>query len=219
MDDEVVREASRQEVIRRYYKTACEYKKGYADRETFERSLFIMEDMGLKLSDRKVVEPAKEAAAEMERRAVAKGINDKNAVYSAVAIELEDGTIVNGKGSELMTATAAAMLNATKTMAGLADELHLIAPAVLEPMQKLKSETLGSKSPALNCEEILMALTICAATNPMAQVCVDHLKDFKGCQAHSTTIFSRADEECLRKLGIDATCEAVYPSDNLYYNI
>jgi len=94
----------------------------------------------------------------------------------------------------------------------------LIAPAILEPMRKLKSETLGSKSPALNCEEILMALTICAATNPMAQVCVGKLNQFKGCQAHSTTIFSRSDEECLRKLGFDATCEPVYPSDNLYYN-
>ena len=219
VDDEVVKEASRQEVIRRFYKTACEYKKGYADRDTYERSLFIMEDMGLKLSDRKVVAPAKDAAAEMERRAEELGQNDKGSVYSAVAIELEDGTVVTGKGSELMTATAAAMLNATKTLAGMTDDIHLIAPAILEPMRKLKSDTLGSKSPALNCEEILMALTICAATNPMAQACANRLKEFKGCQAHSTTILSRSDEECLRKLGIDATCEAVYPSDNLYYNI
>ena len=126
--------------------------------------------------------------------------------------------MVTGKSSELMTATAAAMLNAIKVMAKVADEIHLMSPFVLEPIRKMKSDMLGSQNPALNCEEMLIALTICATTNPTAQVCLDHLSSLQGCQAHSTTMLGRSDEECLRKLGIDVTCDAVYPSDNLYYN-
>ena len=218
IDDDVVREASRQEVIRRYFKTGCEYKKGYVDKATFDRVQLIMEELGLQPGDRKVVAPAYQAAEEMERRRAQEGQSDKNHVCSAVAIELEDGTMVTGKSSDLMTATSAAMLNAVKQMARVADEIHLLSPVILEPIRSLKSNTLGSQSPALSCDEILIALTICAATNPMAQVCLDHLHKLRGCQAHSTTILIRSDEECFRKLGIDVTCDAVYPSDNLYYN-
>ena len=218
IDDDVVREASRQEVIRRYFKTGCEYKKGYVDKATFDRVQLIMEELGLQPGDRKVVAPAYQAAEEMERRLAQEGQSDKNHVCSAVAIELEDGTMVTGKSSDLMTATSAAMLNAVKQMARVADEIHLLSPVILEPIRSLKSNTLGSQSPALSCDEILIALTICAATNPMAQVCLDHLHKLRGCQAHSTTILIRSDEECFRKLGIDVTCDAVYPSDNLYYN-
>ena len=218
IDDEVVREASKQEVIRRYFKTGCEYKKGYVDKATFDRVQMIMKELELQPNDRKVVEPAYQAADEMERRLIQKGQADKSHACSAVAIELEDGTMVTGKSSDLMTATSAAMINAIKEMAHVADEIHLISPVILEPIRSLKSNRLGSQSPALNCEEMLIALTICAATNPMAQVCLDHLGKLQGCQAHSTTILSRSDEECLRKLGIDVTCDAVYPSDNLYYN-
>ncbi|MFR6290343.1 MAG: DUF1846 domain-containing protein [Peptococcaceae bacterium] len=218
IDDDVVREASRQEVIRRYFKTGCEYKKGYVDKATFDRVQLIMEELGLQPGDRKVVAPAYQAAEEMERRLAQEGQSDKNHVCSAVAIELEDGTMVTGKSSDLMTATSAAMLNAIKQMARVADEIHLLSPVILEPIRSLKSNTLGSQSPALSCDEILIALTICAATNPMAQVCLDHLHKLRGCQAHSTTILIRSDEECFRKLGIDVTCDAVYPSDNLYYN-
>ena len=103
-------------------------------------------------------------------------------------------------------------------MAHIADEIHLTSPVILEPIRKLKSETLGSRNPALNCEEILIALTICAATNPTAQICMQQLAKLQNAQAHSTTILSRHDEDCFRKLGIDITCDAVYPTDNLYYN-
>ena len=218
VDDEVVKEASRQEVIRRYFKTACEYKKGYVDKATFDRVQLIMEELGLQPNDRKVVAPAHQAAAEMEARLALKNQSDKSHPCFALAIELDNGVTVTGKSSDLMTATSAAMINAIKEMAHVADEIHLISPVVLEPIRKLKSEILGSQNPALSCEEMLVALTICAATNPTAQVCLDHLSSLRGCQAHATTILSRSDEECLRKLGIDVTCEPVYPSDNLYYN-
>lgn len=217
-DDEVVREASKQEVIRRYYKSACDYKKGYVDKGTFERVRLIMEELGLSPYDRKVVMPAYMAAAELEAKARADEDADKNDICSAVALELEDGSMITGKSSKLMNATSAAMINAIKELANVADEIHLISPVILEPIMQLKGGTLGSKNPALNCEEMLIALTICAATNPMAQACMQQLHRLRGCQAHSTTILSRNDEDCFQKLGIDVTCDPEYPSDNLYYN-
>ena len=219
IDDEVVREASKQEVVRRYFKTACEYKQGYVDKETFDRVCLIMEELNLVPHDRHVVLPAHQAAADLEARLQKQeNTSGTTPICSAVAIEMEDGTIITGKSSELMNATSAALLNAIKTLAHIADEIHLISPVILEPIRKLKLETLGNQNPALNCEEILIALTICAATNPTAQMCMKQLSKLDGCQAHSTTILSRHDEDCFRKLGIDITCDPVYSTDNLYYN-
>ncbi|MBP3930584.1 MAG: DUF1846 family protein, partial [Peptostreptococcaceae bacterium] len=115
-------------------------------------------------------------------------------------------------------ATAAAIINAIKHLADINDEMHLISPLVLEPILNLKSNTLGNRNIALSCEEVLIALSICAVTNPMVQVAMDKLFMLKGCQAHSTTILSGNDEQTLRKLGIDTTCDPEYPSANLYHN-
>ena len=117
-----------------------------------------------------------------------------------------------------MEATAAAIINAIKYLADINDEMHLISPLVLEPILNLKSNTLGNRNIALSCEEVLIALSICAVTNPMVQVAMDKLSMLKGCQAHSTTILSGNDEQTLRKLGIDTTCDPEYPSANLYHN-
>lgn len=212
IDDEVVQEASRQEIIRRYFKTSCEYKKGYVDIETFHRVKLIMEELNLKQEDRKVVMPARERSSKL------KEISDNNEVCPAVAIELTDGTILTGKSSNLMNATAAVILNSVKHFANISDEIHLISPVILEPIINLKSKTLGSRNTPLDCEEILIALSICAATNPTAQVAMEKLVMLKGCQAHSTTILSRNDEQTFRKLGIDITCDPEYPTDSLYYN-
>ncbi|WP_291565886.1 MULTISPECIES: DUF1846 domain-containing protein [unclassified Clostridium] len=212
IDDEVIKEASKQEVIRRYFKTGCEYKKGYVDKETFQRIKLIMEELNLKEEDRKVVIPARERSAQL------KETSNKNDVCPVLAIELNDGTILTGKSSNVMNATAAVVLNAVKYLANISDEIHLISPVILEPIINFKLKTLGSKSTALSCEEILIALSICAATNPTAQVAMKKLAMLKGCQAHSTTILSRNDEQTLGKLGIDVTCDAEYPSESLYYN-
>ncbi|NEZ47134.1 DUF1846 domain-containing protein [Clostridium niameyense] len=212
INDDVVKEASKQEIIRRCFKTACEYKKGYVDKETFQRVKLIMEELNLKEEDRKVVIPARERSAKLKQMA------NKNEICPAVAMELQDGTIITGKGSNTMHATAAVILNAVKYFANINDDIHLISPVILEPIINLKSKTLGNKNPALSCEEILIALSICAATNPMAQVAIEKLSELKGCQAHSTVILSTNDEQTFRKLGIDITCEAEYPSENLYYN-
>lgn len=213
IDDEVIKEASKQEIIRRYFKTSCEYKKGYVDNDTFQRIKLIMEELNLKQQDRRVVTPAREHSAKLKQ------LSNKNEACPAVALELYDGTILTGKSSNVMNATAAVVLNAIKYFANISDEIHLISPVILEPIINLKLKTLGSKSTALDCEEILIALSICAATNPTAQVALEKLVMLKGCQAHSTTILSRGDEQTFRKLGIDITCDAEYPTESLYYNI
>lgn len=211
-DDEVVKEASRQEIIRRYFKTGVEYKKGYVDKETLDRGRLIMEELNLKQEDRKVVVPARERSAQL------KEASGKGDICPAVAIELNDGTILTGKSSDIMNATAAVVLNAVKHLANISDEIHLISPVILEPIINLKRKTLSNNDPALDCEEILIALSICAATNPTAQVAMDKLALLKGCQAHSTTILSNSDEQTFRKLGIDVTSDPEFSSESLYYN-
>ncbi|WP_102399834.1 DUF1846 domain-containing protein [Haloimpatiens massiliensis] len=210
-DDEVVKEASKQEIIRRYFKTGCEYKKGYTDKETMQRVKLIMEELNLKQEDRKVVIPARMRSAELKEK------SHKNEICPAVALELNDGTILTGKGSNVMDGTAAVILNAVKYLANISDEIHLISPVILEPIINLKSKTLGIKNTALSCEEVLIALSICAATNPTAQVAMEKLSMLKGCQAHSTTIISTNDEQTFRRLGIDITCDPEYPTESLYY--
>ena len=211
IDDEVVREASKQEIIRRYFKTGCEYKKGYVDKEVFEHAKLIMEQVNLKEEDRKVVLPARKRAARLKEEG-------NNEICTAVAIELNDGTILTGKGSELLDASAAALLNSVKYLANIADDMHLISPVILEPILALKSKTLGNQKISLNCEEVLIALSISAATNPTAQVALEKLSMLKGCQVHSVTILPTSDEQTLRKLGIDVTCDAEYASESLFYN-
>ena len=212
VDDEVVKEASRQEIIRRYFKTICEYKKGYVDKEISDRSKLIMEELKLKETDRKVVSPARELANEYKK------FRGKNEPYPIVALEVEDGKIITGKASEIMDSTAAVILNAIKYLANISDNMHLLSPVILEPIINLKSKTLGIEHTALNCEEILIALSICAATNPTAQAALEMLPKLKGSQAHSTIIVGTNDEQTFRRLGIDITCDPEYQSEKLYYN-
>lgn len=210
VDDEVVKEASKQEIIRRYFKTGCEYKKGYVNKDTFEHAKLIMDQVNLKEEDRKVVLPARERAARLKE--------ENSSICTAVAIELNDGTILTGKGSELLDASAAALLNSIKYLANIADDMHLISPVILEPILDLKTKTLTNQKVSLNCEEVLIALSISAATNPIAQVAMEKLAMLKNCQVHSTTILPTSDEQTLRKLGIDVTCDAEYASESLFYN-
>ena len=213
-NDEVVKEASIQEIIRRYFKTSVEYKKGYVDEEVFKTMKIIMESLNLKPEDRKCVVPAREYSAKLKEIAT-----NKNDVCPVVALELEDGTIITGRNTEVMDASAGVLLNAVKHLADISDGIHLISPVILEPINSLKSKTLGSNRTSLNSEEILIALSICAATNPTAQVALDKLSELKGCQLHSTTILSTGEEQVFRKLGVDVTCDPEYASENLFYNL
>ena len=211
-DDEVVREAAKQEVIRRYFKTACEYKKGNLDQEVFHRMDGIMKKMDLTAEDRACVVAAREYKKEIESRPEC-----SDSDVSVVAITLPDGTAVTGKSSNLMNGSAAAVLNAIKKMSDLGDELHLIAPMVLRPVLELNEKILGSPKAPLSLEEVLMTLSISAVTNPVAQLAMSKLKELKGSQLHSTTILSKEDEDVLRKLGVDTTCEPVFPSARLFF--
>ena len=211
VDDEVVREASKQEIIRRVLNASCDYKKGYIDKDTYQRAKLIMEELQLKETDRRVLRAARERLEKLKAE-------DPNEFYSAVAIELDDGTMITGKGSQTMCAAASAILNAIKYHAGIADEVHLIAPEIAEPIMNLKSINFKSKNVTLNCEEVLIALSICAVTDERAKRAIDNLYKLKGSQAHSTSILGKTDDQLVRKLGMDMTCDSVFPTENLYYN-
>lgn len=215
IDDEIVKEASKQEIIRRYFKIGCDYKKGNVDLETFKRAELIMRNLDLNEYDRKVVRFAREKLATLDK------VNkeDKNDIPSVLALEMPDGKIITGKKSKLMDAPSAAILNAIKYLSKFDDELLMISPTILEPIIELNEKAFKNKKIPLNCEEVLIALSISAATNPMAKMALSKLSLLEGVQAHSTHILGRNDEQSLRKLGIDVTCDQVFPTENLYYNL
>ena len=170
-----------------------------------------MEELQLKETDRKVLVAARNRLEKLKAE-------DPNEMYSAVAIELEDGTMITGKGSATMCASASAILNAIKYLAGIDDEVHLIAQEIAEPIIALKTINFESKNTTLNCEEVLIALSICAVTDERAKRAIDKLSKLKDCQAHSTSILGKTDDQLMRKLGIEITCDPVFPTENLYYN-
>ena len=212
VDDEVCRKAALQEIIRRYLIALCDYKKGIIDEEAVAKSKLLMDELNLKPEDRPVVVPAREYW-EYKRSS-----NPKYENVIVMALQLPDGRIVTGRSSRRMVASAAAVLNSIKILSGIADEIHLISPAVLETIQHLKTDILGHEKSSLNCEEVLSALTISAATNPSAQVAVEKLLLLNGCKAHCTAILSDRDAQTLKDLGIDATSDPEYLTNNLYFN-
>ena len=211
-DDEAVKEAACQEIIRRYLIAQCDYKKGKIEEDAVLRSKLLMDDLKLKVEDRKVVQPAREYA-EFKRN-----LNSRYENVVVMAIQLHDGTVVTGRSSRRMVAAAAAVLNAIKYLCGLADGIYLISPNVLQTIQHLKTDILMNERSSLNCEEILSALTISATTNPTAQVAVEKLLQLNGCKAHCTAILSDRDAQTLRDLGIDVTSDPEYLTTNLYFN-
>lgn len=209
VDDEVVQEASRQEIIRRYFQTECDFKKGLIDEEAVNRIKLIMEEVGLQPEDRQVVLPAHEYAKTVQ--------NDSNDPSAVIAIQLPDEVIITGRTSSLMNASAAVILNAIKHLAHISDNIPLLSPLVLERIQGMKSAALHSSVDTLSLNEVLIALSISAVTNPIAQVAYDKLAELDGAQAHSTVIVNKNDEQTLKQLGIDITSAPFYPSENLYY--
>ena len=211
-DDETVQEASRQEIIRRYFKTGIEYKKGHCDIDTYNRSKMIMEELLLKATDRIVVEPAREYAEELSKTITS------DVAIATMALQLSNGEIVTGKNGKAMDATAACIINALKNHAGISDDVHLLSPAILNPIIHLKTESMGNKKSLLNLEEVLIALSISAAFNPIAQVALDHLSDLRNCESHSTVMLNANNENTLRSLGIEVTCDPEFSTSSLFYN-
>jgi uncharacterized protein (UPF0371 family) len=210
-DDNIVRAAAKQEIIRRYFRTMCDYKKGLVDLDTAQRVELIMEELYLKPEDRSVVVPARIAAQKAKKKIGNKGNS------MGTALMLKNGTIVTGKGSTLMNAPSSLILNAIKVLGNIADEIHLLSPVILEQIINLKKNSLGNKNPVLHLDEILIALSISATTNPTAQLALSKLVQLRGCEAHSTCIVSQEDQTIFRKLGINLTCDPVFQSNELFF--
>ena len=212
VDDEIVIEASKQEVIRRYIIAECDYKKGKIDEEALKRSKLLMDELGVKVEDRKVVMPARDYA-EKKREC-----DERYENVVVMAIEMPNGNFITGRSSRRMVAAAAAILNAIKQLCGMADDIHLISPNVLSSIQSLKKNVLHQDRSSLNCEEVLSALTVSAEINPSAEVAASKLACLRGCKAHCTAILSDRDEQTLRSLGLDVTCDPEYLTTNLYFS-
>jgi len=203
-DDEAVRDAAKQEIIRRYYRASCSLRQGMSEQTEVTKLELIMNKLGITKELRPVVDVALNKAEETGA--------------PAVAIQMPDGAIVTGKTSSLLGASAAAILNALKHLAGISDDVTLISPAVIEPIQELKTKVMGNHNPRLHTDEILIALSISAVTSPTAALAMSQIEKLRLCEAHSTVILSRVDENVFQKLGVNITCEPKYQTKKLYHN-
>ena len=203
-DDVAVCNAAKQEIIRRYYAAMTNVTQGMSDMSAATKIEFLMKQVGVTLDDRKVVAPALVKAEETG--------------LPAVALELPNGKIVTGKTSSLLGASSALLLNCLKELAGIPDDIDLISSTIIEPVQRLKTEIMGNHNPRLHTDEVLEALSICAVTSDVAKKALQEAHNLKGCEAHSSVILSRVDEEIFRKLGVNITFEPKYQTKKLYHN-
>lgn len=211
IDDKVVREAAKQEIIRRCFRYECEYAMGFVDKGTVERAKLLVEEIGMKPEDRLVVKPAKEAMLDGQRQE--KG---NEGIFCGAAIQLSDGTIVTGKNSPIMHASSSLILNAAKRIAKIPDDAHLLSPTTIESIGKLKEGLLKNKTISLDVEETLIALSISAATDTSAQLAMEKLKELNGCDVHLTHMPTPGDEAGLRKLGVNLTSEPNFSTNSLF---
>ena len=203
VDNDVTILASKQEIIRRYFGALCNNLQGENDNDAVFKIELLMKQAQISVSDRAVVSAALEKAEETDA--------------PAAAIELHDGTVITGRTSPLLGSSAAVLLNALKVLAGIDDDIHLISPATIEPIQHLKIDFLGNHNPRLHTDEILIALAICAADNPLAEAALNQLPNLKGTELHSTVILSQIDDKTLKKLGINVTSQPKYQTKKLYH--
>lgn len=203
MDDEVVRDASCREIIRRYYNVACQVRKAAANPEQLVKLEMVMEQAKVELSNRKVAVLANKMAEETG--------------MPAAAIEMNDGTLIGGKTSALLGPSSAMLLNALKYLANIPSQVDLISPIVIEPICNLKTQHLGNRNPRLHVNEVLLALSICALTDMNARKALEKLDELRCCEVHTSVILSSVDVSTLKKLGVNLTCEPRYQSKNLYH--
>jgi len=203
-DEDAVRAACVQEIIRRYYAALCSNRQGMSDKNEIYKLELLMRQVNTSVEDRPVVAAALKKA------------EDTGA--PAVAMELENGKIITGKTSSLLGSSAALLLNVLKELAGIEDDTQLISPTIIEPIQQLKTKHMGNHNPRLHTDEVLIALSICAVTDDTAAKALAQLDNLRGLEAHSTVILSRVDEQCFRKLGVNITFEPKYQTKKLYHN-
>ncbi len=202
-DDTVCRESAKQEVIRRFFHAACQEKQRHTSKAERHRIELLMRALAIEPEDRKTVSASLSLAARTKK--------------PAAAIELPDGSVVTGRTTVLLGPTSAALLNALKALANIPDEIELISPNIIVPIQTLKVDYMQSQNPRLHTDEVLIALAICAGSDINAKRAMAQLEALDGCELHSSVLLSSVDESVLRKLGIHVTCEATYETNNLYH--
>jgi uncharacterized protein (UPF0371 family) len=211
VEDEVTREAAKEEVIRRYFRYRCEYAMGFADRETVQRVELFIKDFQLSPEHRKVVNPARRAAEKAQRDQ-----RGDEGIYCGAAIELRDGTIITGSNSPLLHAASSVVIHAIKHLAGIPAKIRLLPTSITDSVHHLKTEILKEKSVSLDLEETLIALSISASVNSAAQLAIEQLKELESCEVHITHIPTPGDEAGLRRLGVNLTSDPNFSSKNLF---
>ncbi len=212
IDDQAASEAGKREIVRRYYRYACDEVIGLEDEDTVRRIEVLMEEFDLKPEQRSVVIPAREAAIAAEKKAD----QGHRGVFSGAAVELPSGEIATGHNSPLMHAASALVLNAIKKLAGIPGHLDLISPTVIESIGTLRTDLLGRSSISLNLADTLIALSISSTTNPTAHQAMVQLPKLKGCEVHLTHLPTPGDERGLRRLGVVLTCDPKFASNKLF---
>ena len=203
IDDDVCREAAHQEIIRRYYAARCNLRKGQGEQTEVDKLELLLQKSGLSDDNRPVIAAARARAEETGE--------------PASALQLPDGRIITGKTTNLLGPSAALLLNALKALGGIEKNVHLISPSVIEPIQSLKCDYLGNHNPRLHTDEILLALSICAATDEKAAIAMKQLPLLKGCEAHSTVLLAQVDNNVFKRLGVNLTCDPHYQTHKLYH--
>jgi uncharacterized protein (UPF0371 family) len=212
VDDEIVQEAAKQEIIRRYFRYRCEYAMGFADTNTVQRVELLMEKLNVKPEDRCVIEPAVQAAREASK----KENKGNKGIFCGAALELKDGSIITGDNSPLMHASSSLVINAIKKLAGISESTHILSDEILESIANLKKDILHTKSLSLDLEETLITLGIGAASNPEVKRALDMLKKLRDCEVHLTHIPTPGDEMGLRRLGVNLTSEPNFSTKDLF---
>jgi len=211
INEGIVSEAARQEVIRRYFSYRSEQRSGRVEQPTVERIDEIMLRLSLAPEDRDVVLPARQAGhdAMLHRKG-------RNGIFCGASVKLQDGRIVSGKNSEQLHAAASVVLNAIKVLSGIPDQIHLIAPDVVRNIVRMKQDILKGEYSSLNLDEALIGLAVSCTTNPTAQVAIERLIELRDCEMHMTHIVTPGDEAGLRRIGLRCTCDPFFASADLF---
>ncbi|MBP3431414.1 MAG: DUF1846 family protein, partial [Clostridia bacterium] len=202
VDDNLAQLSAKKEILRRYYRAECDFKRGQCSFETLERNKFLVSEAGAKMNLLKVIETAKDTS--------------RSSGYPCIALELPEGQIVTGKTKKIVSASAAVVLNALRTLAGLGDDFDIITDDILLPIVEYRTKVLKSHSSVLTLDDVLVALSICTSKNEKAKKAMEQIENLHGCDAHCTYILPQAEEQTLKKLGINVTCEPVFLNSNLF---
>ena len=211
ISDTIIREASHQEIIRRFFRCACEYAMGLVDKDTLNRAKSIMEKVNARVEERKVVSPAREAAIDAMNEG--KG---HNGIFCGASVQLKDGTIITGKNTPLMHSSSSLVLNAVKYLANLSDDLDLLPKNMIDSISFLKREILSRDRLSLNLDETMILLGVSALTDQNAKKATACLKNLKNCEVHLTHMPTPGDEAGLRKLQVNLTCDPQFSSQSLF---